>query len=40
MVNAFSGNSGLTHIMEAFLISTSIVALAEMGTRHSCFRWF
>ena len=33
MVNAFSGNSGLTHIMEAFLISTSIVALAEMGDK-------
>ena len=33
MVNAFSGDSGLTHIMEAFLVSTSIVALAEMGDK-------
>lgn len=33
MVNAFSGDSGLTRIMEAFLVSTSIVALAEMGDK-------
>jgi putative Ca2+/H+ antiporter (TMEM165/GDT1 family) len=33
VVNAFLGDSGLTHIMEAFLISTSIVALAEMGDK-------
>ena len=33
MVNAFSGDSGLAHIMEAFLVSTSIVALAEMGDK-------
>lgn len=33
MVNALSAYSGRSHIMEAFLVSTSIVALAEMGDK-------
>ena len=33
MVNAFTATPAIAHIMEAFLISTSIVALAEMGDK-------